>query len=154
GPGAALGFGVADALAGLAGGARGHREVAVVAAGPINGKFAEAVARLDDARAADAGSAGGVLHPGRHLGLQPALRRLVAGRIAEAPGPAMAVAVAPRGALGRIAGAHRKARIVAAATVEADLCAGCRRQAQGRGNSQYQRSRNTNHQDPGFAPSG
>src|SRR5271169_2915790 len=54
GPGAALRLGIAGCLAGLAIGIGGHFEVAIVAAGAIDRKFARTVARLDHAGAADA----------------------------------------------------------------------------------------------------
>src|SRR5262249_42731382 len=145
GPGAALGLGVADALACLARRAGCDLKTAVVAAGPVYGKLPEAVVRLDDARAADAGGGGAVLHPRRHLALQPALRRMVTRRIAETPRPAVAVAVAAGGAEGGIAAPHRKARIVAAAAVEPDLGAGPHGQAQDSSNDQSQYERKATH---------
>src|SRR5262249_52568000 len=142
GPGAALGFGVADALAGLARRAHRNLKTPVVAAGPIDGKLPEAVMRLDAARAADAGGSGAVLHPGWHLALQPALRRMVAGWIAEAPGPAVAVAVAAGGTGPGIAGPDRETGIVAAAAVEPHLGVGRQGLAQSNSNQRSHRERN------------
>src|SRR6266850_1510319 len=75
GPGAALGFGVAGRLAGLARRTGRYLEIAIVAAGTINGELPHGVARLDDAGAMNAGCGGAVLHPRRHLALEPAQPR-------------------------------------------------------------------------------
>src|SRR5258708_18213235 len=113
GPGAALGFGVAGRLAGLARCTGRDLEIAIVAAGAINGELPHPVARLDDAGAMDAGCGGAVLQPRRHLALEPAHRRTIGGRIVEAPGPATGVAVAAGRAYGGIAGPDRKVCVVA-----------------------------------------
>src|SRR5258708_20165140 len=92
GPGAALGVGVAGRLAGLARRIGRYLEIAIVAAGAINGELPHPVARLDDAGAMNAGCGGAVLHPRRHLALEPAHRRPIGARIVEAPGPPTSVA--------------------------------------------------------------
>src|SRR5713101_2612294 len=154
GPGAALGFGVAGRLAGFARRIGRYLEIAIIAASAINGKLPHAVARLDEAGAADAGCGGAILHPRRHLALEPARRRPIGGRVVEAPGPATAVAVASGGARRGIAGPDRKVRVVAATAVEPHLRAGCRRQAQDNRNRQPQRNRNSNHSTPVSCPEG
>src|SRR5258708_29953753 len=100
GPGAALGVGVAGRLAGLARCIGRYFEIAIVAADAINRELPHAVARLDDAGAMNAGCGGAVLHPRRHLALEPAHRRPIGARIVEAPGPATSVAVAAGRAYG------------------------------------------------------
>src|SRR5260370_16548222 len=100
GPGAASGFGVAGRLAGLARRIGRYFEIAIVAAAAINGELTHPVARLDDAGAMNAGCGGAVLHPRRHLALEPAHRRPIGARIVEAPGPATSVAVAAGRAYG------------------------------------------------------
>src|SRR5258708_18433043 len=114
GPGAALGVGVAGRLAGLARRTGRYLEIAIVAAGTINGELPHGVARLDDAGAMNAGCGGAVLHPRRHLALEPAHRRTIGVRIIEAPGPATAVAVAARRAYGGVAGPDPEICAVAA----------------------------------------
>src|SRR5258708_18111094 len=103
GPGAALGFGGAGRLAGFARRVGRYLEIAIVATGAINGELPHPVARLDDAGAMNAGCGGAVLHPRRHLALEPAHRRPIGARIVEAPGPATSVAVAAGRAYGGIA---------------------------------------------------
>jgi hypothetical protein len=148
GPGAALGFPIADRLAGFACRIGRHLEIAIITAGTVDGKFPHAVARLDDAGAAHAGCGAAVFHSGRHLAFEPAHRRTIGGRVVEAPGSAAAFAVTPGRACGRIAGSYRKARKVAAATVEPHLRTGCRRDAQDNSNRQRQRNKSSNHLVP------
>src|SRR5262249_34119226 len=93
GPGAALGFGVAGGLTGFARRIGRHLKIAIIAASAINRKLPHAMARLDDSGAANAGRGGAVLHPRRHLALEPAHRRTIGRRVVEAPGVAPAVAV-------------------------------------------------------------
>src|SRR5258708_31334435 len=88
GPGAALGVGVAGRLAGVARRIGRDLEIAIVAAGAINGELPHPVARLDDAGAMNAGHGGAVLHPRRHLALEPAHRRTIGGWLSVAPRPA------------------------------------------------------------------
>src|SRR5439155_207600 len=73
GPGAALVVGGAGSLAGLVALAL-HVKILVVAAGPVDRVLLGDTARLDHARAAHARDATGVLHPRRHIALQPAHR--------------------------------------------------------------------------------
>src|SRR5262252_4053676 len=135
GPGAALGFGIAGHLAGFTYGIRRHIEIAVIAAGTINGKFPHAMTRLDHTGAADTGCGGAVFHPGRHLALEPAHPRAIGGRVIEAPGPAAGLPVTPGSACTRIAGPHRKIRIITTTAIEPYLCARLRREAKDSGNS-------------------
>src|SRR5258708_12683592 len=95
GAGATLGVGIAGRLAGLARRIGRDLKIAIVAAGAINGELPHPVARLDDAGAMNAGCGGAVLHPRRHLALEPAHRRPIAARIVEAPAPATSVPGAP-----------------------------------------------------------
>src|SRR5258708_22644545 len=114
GPGATLGVGIAGRLAGLARRIGRDLKIAIVAAGAINGELPHPVARLDDAGAMNAGCGGAVLHPRRHLALEPAHRRPIGARIVEAPGPATSVAVAAGRAYGGVAGPGPKGFVGAA----------------------------------------
>src|SRR5215470_4899637 len=100
GPGAAMGFGLAGRLAGFARRTGLNLEIAIIAARAIDGKLPQTVARFDHTGSVDAGCGGAVLHPRRHLVLEPAHGRTIGGRVVETPGPATAVAVASGGANG------------------------------------------------------
>src|SRR5258708_15355438 len=132
GPGAALGFGVAGRLAGFARRVGRYLEIAIVATGAINGELPHPVARLDDAGAMNAGCGGAVLHPRRHLALEPAHRRTIGGRIIEAPGPATGVAVAARRAYGGEAPPRPESLVVPAAAGWSPPAARLRRQRERR----------------------
>src|SRR5215471_10230570 len=145
GPCAALSFAIAGRLAGFACRLRRHLEIAIVTADTVDGKLPRAMARLDDAGAADPGRGASIFHPGRHLALEPARSRTIGSRVAETPRPAAAFPVAPSGACGGITGTHREARVVAAPTIKSHLRAGRRRKVQDGSNRQRQRNKCSNH---------
>ena len=122
GPGAALVVGGAGGLAGIVAIAGLDVEVLVIAAEAVDRGLHRAIARLDDAGAADTRNAAAVRHPRRHAVLEPADRAGGhVGRIVEAPRPAAPVTLADQRAIRRIAGDHGHALIVPAGTVETGL---------------------------------
>src|SRR3954463_955073 len=142
GPGAALVVRVAGRLARLVALAAFDLEAAVVAPEPVDRGFDRTAALLDHAGAAHAGDAAIVLGARRHVALEPAHRAAGGiGRIIEAPGAAAAVALAYQRAIRRIAGLHRRTRIIAAGPVEIGLCLRIARGCDVRADNQRQQTR-------------
>src|SRR5262249_37412866 len=122
GPGAAFVVGGAGRPAGLVALLALDLEALVVAADPIDRTLDAPPDTHDHAGAAHAGDAAIVLHPRRHRVLEPAQRAdRGIGRIVEAPGVALAVALAHQCAVGRIARGDGRRRIIASGAVEIRL---------------------------------
>src|SRR4029077_18024421 len=125
GPGAAAVVGLAGRLAGESCRVL-QLDAFVVPAPAADGEFPRAAFRLDDARTAHPRHAAGLHDSRRHLGLEPADRGAIAGRIAEGPGAATRLALTAQRADGGVAGPNGKAGVVGARAVEADLRPGRR----------------------------
>src|SRR4051812_15685869 len=142
GPGAAFVVGGARRLAGLVAFSAFHVEIAIVAAETVDRGFDRTAVLLDHAGAAHAGDAAIVLGARRHVALEPAHRAAGGiGRIIEAPGAAAAVALAYQRAIRRIAGLHRRTRIIAAGPVEIGLRLRIARVCDVRADNQRQQTR-------------
>ena len=125
GPGATALLRLACLPAALAAGIVGQIKLPIVAAVAIDAEFDCPDTGLDDAGAPHARHAARRCHPWHDPGFEPANGvGAFGGGIGEGPGAAARVALTARGALGRIAGSHREAGIIAAGPVEADLSPG------------------------------
>src|SRR6185295_6978576 len=142
GPGAAFVVGGARRLAGLVALGAFQIEIAIVAAETVDRGFDRTAALLDHAGAAHAGDAAIILRARRHVALEPAHRASGrVGRITKTPGAATAVALAYQRAIRRIAGWHRRARIIAARPVEIGLRLRLARGCDVRANKEHQQTR-------------
>src|SRR5262249_16213008 len=100
-------------------------EVTVVTAIAVDAKLGRSALGLDHTGPAHAGGAARRLDAWHDLRFEPTNRVGILGcRIGKGPGSAAGIPFAPGGALGRVAGAHGKAGIIATYPVETDLGAG------------------------------